>query len=119
MLLNRTEKIGTASNAYVNILEVIRLINNAWEAVESTCITKCFLKAGLEKFQDKIISEEEVEKKGGKWIQKNLKIKQEFESIDANFIIPKDIVAEDQAKDSGFENSKNFKVPSWESTWKV
>lgn len=37
------KKIKTSSNGNVSILDAIRLMNNAWEKVESRCINNCLI----------------------------------------------------------------------------
>ncbi|XP_042899743.2 tigger transposable element-derived protein 4-like [Parasteatoda tepidariorum] len=59
MILDRRDRSGTTSNTNVNVLEAIRLMNDAWENVTSTCIIKCFHKAGLDSCQDDQSTEEE------------------------------------------------------------
>lgn len=95
MLLDRRDKRGTTSNANINVLEAIRLMNDAWENVTSTCITKCYRKAGLDSSDKKPSADHEQEEEDVMdEFTENLEItKEEFEnyvSID-NSVLTSDL----------------------------
>lgn len=106
MLLDRREQMGETSNANaqmlnVNVLEAIRLMNDAWENVSSTCITNCFCKAGWENSQKEQMTEEEEHEVNGLEISREAF--ENYVSVDENVITsdiptPEDIVAEIQAR---------------------
>lgn len=116
MLLDRRERMGTTKNANINVLEAIRLMNDAWEEVTSKCISNCFRKSGLSwvSEDEKTAEEEETdEEEDLPQPTANLGISPvEFEnyvSIDddvltSNIPTPEDIVQQIQAEAASKNN---------------